>query len=128
VADGVHGDPDAFDPDPGARSDIGATGGPDADPALWDDSDGDGVAAMWDCDPARSDVYPGAPEPADGIDHDCDGASIGRGDEPRSAAAPRSVRGTVAGCGCTAAGEASGAPTWLVLVAGWLAARRRRSR
>lgn len=43
------------------------------------DNDGDGFSAcQGDCDDARADVYPGAAEPADGIDHDCDGAFAGQ--------------------------------------------------
>ncbi|MBL8614239.1 MAG: putative metal-binding motif-containing protein [Deltaproteobacteria bacterium] len=45
------------------------TGAPDGDP------DGDGWStAAGDCDPARADVHPGAPEACDGVDQDCDGA------------------------------------------------------
>ena len=42
------GDPALADPD-GDISDIGFLGGPDADEDPWADSDGDGIAAMWDC-------------------------------------------------------------------------------
>ncbi len=58
-----------------SRGDIGATGGPDADPALWRDDDVDGVVAMWDCDdqdPGRSPLL--VEVPGDGVDQDCDGA------------------------------------------------------
>ena len=55
----------------GTPSDIGATGGPDADPALWA-SDGDPVPAMWDCAPEDPLAFPGNTEiPGDGIDNDC---------------------------------------------------------
>jgi hypothetical protein len=41
---------------------------PDGDP------DGDGWStSAGDCDPARADVHPGAPEACDGVDQDCDG-------------------------------------------------------
>ena len=43
------GDPAVHDPD-GSRADIGAFGGPTADPAWFDDADGDGVQAIQDCD------------------------------------------------------------------------------
>lgn len=43
------GDPMITDPD-GSRSDIGAYGGALADPALFEDLDGDGASAPWDCD------------------------------------------------------------------------------
>jgi predicted outer membrane repeat protein len=42
------GDPALADPD-GDISDIGFLGGPDADEDPWADTDGDGIAAMWDC-------------------------------------------------------------------------------
>ncbi len=34
----------------GSAADLGSVGGPDADPALWADDDGDGVVAAYDCD------------------------------------------------------------------------------
>ena len=37
------------------------------------DADGDGVAPPMDCDDSDPFTYPGAPEPADGRDNDCDG-------------------------------------------------------
>ncbi|MEQ1568585.1 MAG: putative metal-binding motif-containing protein [Myxococcota bacterium] len=43
------GDPAIVDPD-GTRSNIGSTGGPDADPALYADDDGDGSPLVTDCD------------------------------------------------------------------------------
>ena len=64
--------PASRDPD-GSRGDLGATGGPDADPTLWDDTDGDTVPAMWDCDPEDGAVSPLAIEVQDGLDNDCDG-------------------------------------------------------
>lgn len=66
------GDPAILDRD-GSRSDVGATGGPTADLFAFDDRDGDGSAAMIDCDdgdPARS---PDAIERCNGVDDDCDG-------------------------------------------------------
>ena len=72
----------------GTRADIGSYGGPGG--AGWDqDQDGapdyfwpgtfsdvpEGVdAGIHDCDDAREDVYLGALEPDDGLDHNCDGA------------------------------------------------------
>ncbi|MCB9694865.1 MAG: right-handed parallel beta-helix repeat-containing protein, partial [Alphaproteobacteria bacterium] len=50
--DGVAG---STDPD-GTVGDAGATGGPLALPALWEDPDNDGVAAMWDCDSPLSNL------------------------------------------------------------------------
>lgn len=67
------GDPSYTDPD-GTRSDIGACGGPGAD---CSDADGDGVMVVIDCDDADASVHPGAPEPCDGLDHDCDGLAGG---------------------------------------------------
>ncbi|MCB9684209.1 MAG: hypothetical protein H6738_00335 [Alphaproteobacteria bacterium] len=66
------GDPAEQDPD-GTRSDIGAFGGPDVDPAL--DLDGDGVSAgSGDCDDLDPGVFSGAIEVVgDGVDQDCDG-------------------------------------------------------
>jgi len=58
------GDPAISDPD-GGPSDIGALGGPSADSDAWQDQDGDGVAAMWDCDeedPAAGAIRPWYPD------------------------------------------------------------------
>ncbi len=77
------GDPAITDPD-GTRSDIGAYGGPEADPELFDDGDGDGTVAAYDCDDTRADVRPGAVEACDGVDNDCDG----RVDQPSPPGAP----------------------------------------
>ncbi len=66
------GDPAVVDLD-GSVSDIGWLGGPDADARAWEDADGDGVPNVYDCDPTRADVYPGATELCDGVDNDCDG-------------------------------------------------------
>lgn len=62
-----------LDPD-GTRIDIGAFGGPDADPALWTiDADGDGAPVLYDCDELDPNVYPLAQEvPYDGLDANCD--------------------------------------------------------
>jgi predicted outer membrane repeat protein len=67
------GDPALLDPD-GSRSDVGASGGPGADPALYLDADGDGFVAALDCDDAEPAAWTGALEVAfDGVDNDCDG-------------------------------------------------------
>ena len=66
------GDPALLDPD-GSRSDIGAFGGPGADPGAFADDDGDGVAAMADCDDADAARSPDGIEACNGIDDDCDG-------------------------------------------------------
>jgi hypothetical protein len=55
------------------------TPGPLAPPALTGalagplDADGDGYDASVDCDDADASVHPGAPDPCDGLDADCDG-------------------------------------------------------
>jgi hypothetical protein len=61
----------------GSDADIGATGGPDADPDLWEDGDGDGTVANADCDDADDDRYPGNAESCDDVDEDCDGVVDG---------------------------------------------------
>lgn len=59
------------------------------------DADGDGyTACQGDCDDTRADVHPGAPEPADGIDHDCDGVIAG---QARPAATAGLLYGTAGG-------------------------------
>ncbi|MFT7519162.1 MAG: hypothetical protein ACI9MC_001302 [Kiritimatiellia bacterium] len=70
------GDPTVLDPDE-TTSDIGAFGGPDADPDLYVDLDEDGYAAASDCDDDNKDVNPGAQEiPYDGVDQDCSGDDL----------------------------------------------------
>ena len=61
------------DPD-GSPFDIGAFSGPESDPALWEDGDGDSVDGLLDCDDDNPAVHPGAVEQCgDGVDSDCDG-------------------------------------------------------
>lgn len=61
------------DPD-GTRIDVGAYGGPDADPSKWTtDADGDGAPVLYDCDEQDPAVYPLATDPPyDGLDANCD--------------------------------------------------------
>ncbi|MCK6530892.1 Ig-like domain-containing protein [Myxococcota bacterium] len=61
---------------------------------LRDDFDGDAfVAACGDCDDARADVHPGAPEVCgDGVDGDCDGTARGCGFQGVVAATAASAR------------------------------------
>jgi uncharacterized protein (TIGR03382 family) len=68
------GDPALQDPD-GGPSDIGAFGGPDADPTVFDDADGDGFPFLEDCDDAEPASHPAplADEVCDGVDNDCSG-------------------------------------------------------
>jgi len=66
------GDPEILDPD-GGPSDIGVTGGPEADPT---DADSDGYPGRVDCDDANASVNPAAFETwYDGVDSDCGGES-----------------------------------------------------
>jgi len=76
------GDPELTDPD-GTRRDIGVFGGPDEPEGIvnsftraWEDKDGDGDPALYDCDdndpafgPSQTETY------YDGIDTDCDAGS-----------------------------------------------------
>ena len=64
------GDPDVLDVG-GTRSDMGAYGGVDALSA--EDRDHDGWEDIYDCDDLVPTIYPGADEPCDGIDNDCNG-------------------------------------------------------
>jgi predicted outer membrane repeat protein len=68
------GDPALLDPD-GGRSDIGATGGPDAADHLREDADEDGFLFLDDCDDGDAAVFPGADELCStvGVDDNCDG-------------------------------------------------------
>ncbi len=54
-------------------TDIGISGGPDADVALYLDNDGDGFIALNDCDDDNPDSNPDAPDVCNGFDDDCDG-------------------------------------------------------
>ncbi|MEZ4239160.1 MAG: MopE-related protein [Myxococcota bacterium] len=65
------GDPAVADPD-GSRSDIGAYGGPESDPYVHTDHDGDGVVFSHDCADDDDQVFPGNVETCDGFDDDCD--------------------------------------------------------
>jgi len=66
------GDPAILDPD-GSPSDVGATGGPDADTA---DADGDGYSARVDCDDDDRFANPGVAEVwYDGVNQDCEPGS-----------------------------------------------------
>jgi len=62
----------------GTRADIGAYGGPDANPTVWlSDFDNDGSPLIYDCNDGDAAVYPLADDPPyDGLDSDCD-----RGDD-----------------------------------------------
>ncbi len=66
------GAPGVLDLD-GSPRDIGAYGGPSADPGILIDDDGDGFNAASDCDDGDAAVFPGASEVCDGVDNDCDG-------------------------------------------------------
>lgn len=144
------GDPLLADLD-GSRIDLGATGGPDADPALWLDEDSDGVVVLWDCDDSDPRRAPDQIErPGDGIDNDCDGldglddptepvdtGGTGQTDGPgdpeaevpggsASTGRARSEPGpSTAGCGCRAEGAA--AVGWLPLLGlAWIRRSRQR--
>ncbi|MCB9685724.1 MAG: hypothetical protein H6735_11850 [Alphaproteobacteria bacterium] len=68
------GDPSpAFNDPDGSRSDIGAFGGPDADPAAHADNDNDGFTVVQDCGDDHASAHPGAPERCNLVDDDCDG-------------------------------------------------------
>ena len=55
--------------------DTGETDGPEGTELPCDerDADDDGINACDDCDDARSEAFPGAPEQCNGLDDDCDG-------------------------------------------------------
>ncbi len=116
------GDPAILDPD-GSRSDLGATGGPDA----HRDQDGDEVLDGEDCDDLDPQRAPGRAEECNERDDDCDdqideGACPPSPDgvdrPPASTADPQPT-----GCGC---GSTRGGP-WLVAI-GLCRRLRRRSR
>lgn len=118
------GDPAVNDPDT-TVDDLGATGGPDADPELWADADSDGVVAMWDCDDA---------DPLVALEPGCAGSTPGTTTVPTSPttstvpeAEPRASaenpRTAEIGCGCATSGSGG----WLPVVVAWFARRRRRS-
>jgi MYXO-CTERM domain-containing protein len=54
-------------------TDVGISGGPEADVALYQDGDGDGFIALADCDDDNPDSNPDADDVCNGIDDDCDG-------------------------------------------------------
>lgn len=58
----------------GTWSDIGPSGGPFGDPALYVDVDGDGTIGFYDCDDANAAANPFEVEACDGFDNDCDGS------------------------------------------------------
>lgn len=62
---------DSGQPDTGRTMSSGHTA-MTADTGTVVDGDGDGYGADRDCDDARGDIHPGAPELCDGIDNDCD--------------------------------------------------------
>jgi MYXO-CTERM domain-containing protein len=66
------GDLTLLDPD-GSVSDIGAYGGPDADPTFFSDGDADGGIFFSDCDDADPLRSEGLDELCDNLDNDCDG-------------------------------------------------------
>jgi MYXO-CTERM domain-containing protein len=57
----------------GTTSDIGALAGPDVTLVDVVDNDQDGWENIYDCDDFEEEIHPGAPEPCDGVDNDCDG-------------------------------------------------------
>jgi hypothetical protein len=57
----------------GTAADAGATGGESADVEVFADTDGDGWAAMVDCDDRDVATHLGAAETCNGVDDDCDG-------------------------------------------------------
>lgn len=63
----------------GTVSALGASGGPDASPFLYEDLDADGAPLVCDCDDARADLSPFEEEVCDGEDDDCDGVIDGPG-------------------------------------------------
>ncbi|MEQ1570090.1 MAG: hypothetical protein ABMA64_30935, partial [Myxococcota bacterium] len=100
-----------LDPD-GSPSDGGATGGPDADPSLWADVDGDGVAAMWDCDDADPtvglDCEPPAP-PDTGAAGDTSPSDTG-GSPPDTGGAPPDTGGSPSDTGSPRPDDGGSAP------------------
>jgi predicted outer membrane repeat protein len=110
-------------------ADLGATGGVDADPALWVDADSDNWVMMWDCDNDDPTAYPGAVEiPGNDIDEDCDGEApaIDDTDTPTDTepVAP-TKNGPVSeenGCGCESTAHQA---SWISLAMGINIRRRR---
>lgn len=66
------GAPTILDPDQ-SRSDIGAYGGPDAEPSVHLDGDGDGTSFVKDCNDGNAAMYTGNTEICDTYDNDCNG-------------------------------------------------------
>ncbi len=91
----------------------------------FSDVDGDGYASPEDCNDNNGWVNPGAAEMCgDGLDNDCDGTA----EEDCTGIADEVIIDTAqsgAGCGCE---SSTSSPSWMLLLGGLLAFRRRPSR
>ncbi|MBT3219066.1 MAG: hypothetical protein HN348_08245, partial [Proteobacteria bacterium] len=74
-------DYDARDLD-GSQSDIGAWGGPEADPNAWFDGEGDLWPLLFDCNDENGAINPGVPEICDLLDTDEDCNNLADDDDP----------------------------------------------